>query len=332
MHQTATLSYAEEAFRPGFLMAPLGWLTNRLAAGLTSDPDLLKVIFELDAYRMHGLGLGLAHCDPEALSPSAVKALAHGPPQVVLKQILGDWPQGLDHVLHALPDTSVLAPDNYRALLAVMRDKASAIHLHHCPTITEPLIVALAALPPSLRRPAIFKLFDDIDGMDRFVAGLHFLCDRAGLVFERFVEELGALHQTEQVRAKIAALAERLPLPDRLPAQQLGTFHRIDDPAQIRSLARLWQNCLAEYLHEVNEGTSLIYQAPDEERPAAAIVVRANRLGWVVVDVKGPKNVDIDPKALSRHYETFLGAGIPRLADIAAIRSLIWRRHLSRRG
>ena len=220
-----------------------------------------------------------------------------------------------------------MAPESYRALLAVLYDKASAAHLHHCRVITEPLIVALAALPRPLRRPAIFKLFDDIDGMDRFVAGLRFMCDRADVAFDRFAEELGALNQAERVRAKIAALAEALPLPDRLPSSRLGAFHRIDAPSQIRSLARLWQNCLAEYLHEVNEGTTLI---SDEEPPAAAVVVRANRLGWAVVDVKGPKNRDIDPEALSQYYETFLGAGIPRLADIAAIRSLIWRRHLSR--
>ena len=218
-------------FHPGFLMAPLGWLTQRLAAGLKSDPEVLTAIFELDAYRMHGLGLGLAHCDPEALSPSAMKALVHGPTQSVLKQILGRWPQGLDRVLRALPDTGVLAPESYRALLAVLADKASAAHLHHCGAITEPLIIALATLPAPLRRPAIFKLFDDIDGMDRFVAGLDFLCDRAGLAFDRFVEELGGLDQTEQVRAKITGLAEALPLPDRLPAQQLGPFHRIDEPS-----------------------------------------------------------------------------------------------------
>jgi hypothetical protein len=237
----------------------------------------------------------------------------------------------LDRVLRNLPDTGVLAPESYRALLAVLHDKTSATHLHHCRAITEPLIAALAALPRPLRRPAIFRLFDDIDGMDRFVAGLHFLCNRAGVAFDRFVEELGALDQTEQVRAKIAGLAEALPLPDRLPDPRVGEFHRIDNPAQIRSLARSWQNCLGEHLHEVNEGTTLIYHAPDEERPAAAIVVRANRLGWAVVDVKGPKNRDIDPRVLTGFYETFLGAGIPRLADIAAIRSLIWRRHLSRR-
>ena len=188
---------------------------------------------------MHGLGLGFAHCDPEGLSPSAVKALAHGPPQAVLKQILGRWPQGLDRVLRALPATGVLAPESYRALLAVLHDKPSAAHLHHCRAITEPLIIALAALPRPLRRPAIFRLFDDIDGMDRFVAGLHFLCDRAGLAFDRFVEELGALDQTEQVRAKITGLAERLPLPDRLPAQ--GSAHSIESMTRLKS--GRWPGC-----------------------------------------------------------------------------------------
>ena len=147
--------------------------------------------------------------------------------------------------------------------------------------------------------------------MDRFVAGLQFLCDRAGLAFDGFVEELGALHQTEQVRAKITGLAEALPLPDRLPSSRLGQFHRVDNPAQIRSLARLWQNCLGEHLHEVNEGTTLIYCTFDEEGPAAALVARANRLGWAVIDVKGPKNFHIGPEDLARHYKTFLDAGIP---------------------
>jgi len=331
MHHIPAPSPADPPFRPGFLLAPLGWLIQKLAADLKADPDLLTAIFELDAYRMHGLALGIAISGLNGLSPSVVKALAHGPPRGALKQILGCWPDGLDRVLRALPDTGVLAPETYRALLAVLHDKTSAAHLHHCQAITESLIVALAALPRPLRQPAIFRLFDEIDGMDRFVAGLHFLCDRAGISFDRFVEEIGALDQAEQVRAKITALAERLPLPDRLPCQRLGAFRRIDDPAQIRSLARLWQNCLSEYLHEVNEGTTLIYHASDEGSRAAAIVVRANRLGWAVVDIKGPENIDIDPKVLLRHYETFLGAGIPALADIAAIRSLLWRRHWSRR-
>jgi hypothetical protein len=223
-----------------------------------------------------------------------------------------------------------LAPESYRALVSLLRDRATAAHLHHCRTITEPLIIALAALPDPLRRPAVFKLLDEIDGMDRFVTGLQFLCCRAGITFDSFVEQLGSLDQTEQVRAKIVDLAEALPLPERLPDLRIGSFRRIDSIVQVRSMARAWANCLGEYLYEINEGTTLIYHCDDDQKPAAAVVARVHRLGWAVVDIKGPNNVDIGAEILSMHCEAFLAAGIPKLANVAAIRSLLWHRRFPR--
>jgi hypothetical protein len=321
----------DRPLRPGFLVAPLGWLNEYLAKILASEPELLASLFELTPHRMHVLGLGVAHLEPALASRTIIENLARRSPQTSLKQILSNWPRGLDRALHALLDTTVLAPENYRALVALLRDKATATHLHHRRVITEPLIIALAALPPPLRRPAIFKLLDEIDGMDRLVAGLRFLSDRTGVIFDRLITELGSMDQPGQVRARIAVLAERLPLPDRLPAEQLGTFGRIDDPAQIRSLAKSWHNCLGKSVHEINEGTSLIYQSTADGQPVAALLARANRLGWAIVDIKGPKNADIHPATALRHYEAFARAGIPRLADIAAIRGLLWHRHYSRR-
>jgi hypothetical protein len=320
----------DRPLRPGFLMGPLGWLNEYLATVLTNDHDLLTTLFELDPYRMHVLGLGVAHLEPALPSATIIDNLGHRSPKTALRQILGSWPQGLDRVLRALPDTTVMALKSYRALIAILSDRAIATHLHHRQAITEPLIAALAELPPALRRPAIFKLFDQIDGMDRFVVGLKFLSDRAGVDFDILIEYLGTLDQTEQVRAKIASLADRLPLPDRLPATQIDTFIRIDDPAQIRALAKSWHNCLGEYVYEVNEGTSLIYRSTEDEQPTAALLARVNRLGWALVDIKGSMNVDIQLEAASRHHQIFARAGIPRLADIAAIRSLLWQRHLSR--
>ncbi len=187
MSVTMTSLSNDRPLRPGFLVGPLGWLNEYLAKILTSDRELLVSLFELDPYRMHVLGLGVAHLDPALPSATIIESLARRSPQASVTQILGSWPQGLDRVLHALPNASVLAPKTYRALVAVLQDRATAAHLHHCRAITGPLIIALAALPPPLRRPAIFKLFDDIEGMDRFVAGLQFLSDRAGVAFDRLV-------------------------------------------------------------------------------------------------------------------------------------------------
>jgi hypothetical protein len=330
MSMAATPLGNDRSLRPGFLTGPLGWLTESLANLLATDHKLLVTLFELDPYRMHFLALGVAHIDPALPSLTIVEDLARKCPRISLSQILGSWPRGVDRVLHALPDTSLLAPQSYRALISVLRDKATAQHLHHCQIITEPLIVALANLPPPLRRPSIFKLLDEVDGVDRFVAGLQFLCGRAGVAFDDLVQDLCSLNQTKQFKAKITGLADSLPLPDSLPARDIGTFHRIDDPGQIRLLAKAWNNCLGDYLHEVNEGTSLIYHSNDHQ--LAALLARVNRLGWALVDIKGPKNIDVGLETGPRHHEAFAQAGIPRLADVAAIRSLLWQRRLSRRG
>jgi len=331
MSQAMTPPHNVRSLRPGLLMAPLGWLGPYLAEALKGELELSAMLFELDAYRMHVLGLGLAHLDAAVPSIMLIRRLMAEAPQTTLQPILGHPLQGLGRCLRALPDTTALAAESYRALAALLCDRATTTYLHHCKTITEPQIIALAALPPALRRPAIFKLLDDIDGMDRFMTGLQFLCERTGVSIDGFVEQLAALDQTEQVRAKIVRLIDRLPLPERLPGPNLGPFRRIDDAPQIRSLARSWRNCLAEYLHEVNEGTSLIYHSTENGQPTAALLARAHRLGWALVDIKGPRNSEIHKETASAHYATFAAAGIPRLADIAAIRSILWRKQFPHR-
>ena len=69
----------------------------------------------------------------------------------------------------------MLAPECYRALILLLKDRATSKYLHHCRSITSTMIIGLAALPEPLRRPAIFKLFEEVDGMAGFVAGLRFL-------------------------------------------------------------------------------------------------------------------------------------------------------------
>ena len=182
------------------------------------------------------------------------------------------------------------------------------------------MLAGLTALPKPLRRPAIFKLFDDIKGMDRFILGLKFLSSRAGIEFDMLVTQLGALDQTAQVVAKIADLAENLPLPDRLPDHQIGSFVRLDNVTEIRSLAKDWRNCLADCLHAINEGTNLLYISTEDRPPAAALVVRADRLGWALAQIKGLKNVDLDRHIVARHYNTFAQAGIPKSTNLAAIK------------
>ena len=168
--------------------------------------------------------------------------------------------------------------------------------------------------------------------MDRFVRGLRFLSVRAGLAFDSMVSELGALDQTDQVIAQIADVVDGLPLPVSLPPPFVGLFRRIDDVGEIKKLAKTWDNCLADYLHTVNDGTGAVYQSDADGLPAVAFVLRYGRLGWLLNQIKGPKNIDIEASRQSSSQNAFLEAGIPTFIDMAAIKDLVvqtrWERRL----
>ena len=198
MHHMAMPSPTGTPFRPGFLMEPLAWLTQRLTTTLKGDPELLTAIFELNAYRMHSLALGLAHYADKP-SPALVRALASDSPRPALGLIIRCWPRGLDRALHVLPNDAVLSCESYRRLIVLLKDQPTARYLHHCRSITSPMLAGLTALPKPLRRPAIFKLFGVVEGMDRFVVALNFLSGRGGIPFDQFIHQLGCIDQVEHL-------------------------------------------------------------------------------------------------------------------------------------
>jgi hypothetical protein len=164
-------------------------------------------------------------------------------------------------------------------------------------------------------------VFNRIDGMTRFVDGLRVLASRTGLPFEPLAKEIGALDQPDQVAATIRQVVDSLPLPATLPPAEIEGFRRLDTVAEIRDLAKNWRNCLAGYLFSVNDGTSAIYLSDHLE--AVCSVGRHGRMGWFLVQTKGPRNADIDPNQLAQIHAAFADAGIPEAAIIDPIKSII---------
>lgn len=229
-------------------------------------------------------------------------------------------PVGIDRALQHLPP-KVLSADSYRHLVDLLNDPATAKFLHHSASITELKITALHNLPPALRTAAILAMLNRIDGMPRFVDGLRFLAARAGLPFDTLATQIGGLDQPDKVVAKIRQLVDGLPLPNTLPPVDVGGFRRLDTVAEIRELAKKWQNCLADYLFSVNNGTSAIYLS--DERQAACFVSRHGRQGWFLVQAKGPRNVDIAVDQLAQIYHAFADVGILPSSIVEAIKSIV---------
>jgi len=310
----------------GFLLEPLGWVRDYL----DGDSQLLAALVGLELYRVHLLAMALAHIRGEPSSQRVASFITQSD-DAILEQALGRRQIGISRALRALPG-AVLSRESYRLLVTLLADPATAKFLHHCPSVNEPLIDALAALPSPLRQPAIFKLFDRIEGMDWFVEGLKFLSARCGMPFDKLIADLAALNQTDQVVARITRLVDGLPLVEGLPKPKIGSFHRVDSLSEIRLIATGWRNCLAEYLYAVNECTGAIYLSADDHSPAVAFLVRIDRLGWTVRQIKGPRNVDIKPIKATEHREAFRNAGIPMAYEVSALKSILMRKRWLRQN
>jgi hypothetical protein len=120
-----------------------------------------------------------------------------------------------------------------------------------------------------------------------------------------------------------------LPLPEPAVPIVIGSFRRVDCVAEIRAIAKTWQNCLAEYLYQVNDGTSAIYLS--EKLNAVCLCCRLGRLGWFLIDARGPKNIPVDPQNLAQIHNAFAGAGIPQAAIVKALNATILTDDWSRR-
>jgi len=136
------------AYRPGFLLGPLGWLNDRLSISLVREPEFLTLLFSLEPYAMHLLGIAMAHnCNESLLTPLFRQA-----PRALVEQSIGHWPEGLDRLLNVLPATA-LSLEEYRAIPQLLSDKPTAKFLQHQRAIDGPMIAGLTALPFVLVAP-----------------------------------------------------------------------------------------------------------------------------------------------------------------------------------
>jgi hypothetical protein len=315
--------------RLGFLVEPLGWVQARLIKAIEVEPRLIELLFDLDAARMHLLALALAHLNCN-VTPDLALMLLQEPKTAILNRSVGHRPVGIGRVLRRLPP-KVLAAESYRKLIDLLIDPATAKFLHHRQSIDEKMIAGLSTLPADLRRPAILAMVGRVEGMEQFVDGLRCLAARAGLQFTALTREIGSLNQPDQVVAKIKQVTESLPLLDTLPPVTVGPYRRLDQIAEIRSLAKDWQNCLADYMLNITDATCAIYRTDPPDPPAACFVVRQWRLGWFLQQAKGPRNIALAPDQLAQTYSVFADVGILQSSIIEAIKSMIltteWSRH-----
>jgi hypothetical protein len=320
---------------PGYLLTPFGWATQPLLSIVETDPALLRHVVEINRPHMHMIALGLAHLEPDAVPKIGPVLLRCSAPHV-LTHVLGRPPVGIKRVLHRLP-FAVLTAENYRRLIELLDDQTTGrLVLHHADTdIDDAMVEAIAGVPAALRSVA-FAVLRQVGRLDGLADGLRLVVARgAALSFEALVADLAQQRQPAQFIARLRHLIAGLPLPDIMPPPLIGEARRLDYSREIQLLAKQWQNCLACYVPDVDEGTCAIYLWDDPMAPAACLVSRHGRLGWVLHEPMGPNNADLDPGQLETICSAFAAAGVAEARGVDALDRVVeadWRtRHRRQR-
>jgi hypothetical protein len=272
---------------------------------------------------MHLIALAVAHLSlpvPPEIGPLLVRASA----RQVLHQVFGQPPVGIRRVLSHLPD-AVLSRENYQRLVDLLVDPEAAKVLHHADQIDDTAIRVLADLPQKLRQPLAFAVADWPRKLHGLTDSLQFLVSRGvGSHVDELVVELATVTAWPQLAAMVEFWVGRLLLPETMPPATVGNGRRLDRVGTVCSLAGRWRNCLASYGSSIDAGTCAVYLAEGAERPAACLLNRHGRLGWFLDEVKGPRNVEIEPQQLALIRTAFADVGVPSSQVVRAIENIIY--------
>jgi len=219
----------------------------------------------------------------------------------------------------------VLIRENYQRLVDSLADPEAAQVLHHADQIDDTAIRVLADLPQKLRKPLASALPDWSRKLNGLTDSPQFLVSRGvGSNVDELIAQLATVTAWPQLAAMIEFWVGRLPLPETMPPATVGNARRLDRVDTVCSPGRAWRNCLASYGSAIDAGSCAVYLWDDAERPAACLINRHGRLGWLLDEVKGPRNSEVEPQQFALIGAAFADVGVPSSQVVRAIENIIY--------
>jgi hypothetical protein len=229
-------------------------------------------------------------------------------------------PSIIEQVLGRYFPSSVLERKSYQRLVALAADDNASRFLQNADYVSDFIINTLHGLPPLLRNACVINALDPLQLDYGFADGLHFLVSRgAAPSFDTLVSELAAISEEQILVSRIGELIENLPLPTAFPPSRIQKARRLDSPAEIRSSSKTWNDALTDHIGEINAGTCALYVWEDNDFSASCSVIRCERLGWFLNEIRGPGNSEIDGRQRAQIRSAFEQAGFPSTHTVAAI-------------
>jgi hypothetical protein len=118
------------------------------------------------------------------------------------------------------------------------------------------------------------------------------LATKIGSNVDELIAESATVTSGPQLAAMVGFWVGRLPLPEAMPPATVGNARRLDQVDTVCWLGRSWRNCLASY-------------------------------GWLLDEVKGPRNSEVEPSQFALIGTAFADVGVPSSQVVRAIENII---------
>lgn len=256
--------------------------------------------------RRHLVCLMLA-MEPDRRGQVDLAGLLEAPLRKAVRLVVDPAPDGLARALERLGEIA-WAPEDYRALVALLSDPKPAKVLRHATQITPAQVQTLSALPGPLREAGGAAVRVSA-GQARLLAEAHDLLAQR-LPRTVLAERTAAWTRASSVKALFNLVADdfRRDLP-KPPHPGTDRLRPLETAAAIRAAARRYRNCLANYVDAAVDRRCAIY----EWLPAPGAVIELTTdpyFGWRLDQARLESNGSVDEATRTAIVEELRGMGV----------------------
>ncbi len=289
---------------PSAILKSFRWCGPAIRSLCEADPEFAKHLINQTQEQRQCLALavlGWERPGSARISPRefAIKVRCQSK-KALLKQFYRPYPAGLVNILKKLGNR-IMVKNRYLELIDLLDEPNAAKLLWHEPKIKPFMIAALVGLEPAFRQPSIIRNIINeptLHSAQYAIAVARRVTPRvsdsvlAKSLEETFAEFHKSGHDSFEIKWKIQNWITRrlnkttMPEPPWSGTRKLRPITKCKD---ILKTAREFDNCLAGQLANVISKKRFFYLWNDR---GSAVVALENEpmLGWIVGEIKGPKN------------------------------------------
>ena len=284
------------------------WAINALAAHDLRFPGLAGHFVRSSHERRQVITCFLALCDDTVDVDQLWPLLPRAGHDQILGWGMTDVPPGIRKALARA--TKASHPRKFYTLLVEIlsnSDAADRARFNRLQALDLDLLRRWKRAPVELRTKAMLDLLPDVDAVDELLAAIDLLAEH-GVARQPLLAKLASVGSRKGLAAVFSQAIKELQFPNA-PVSGNSDITPVTSIVRLREIGKTLNNCAANYVYEVMNGTSYFYVV-DPDNPTAIAHLERESGEWVLTDIVARSNRPVSRARASAIFAYFEEVGI----------------------